>query len=457
MKQKIFPFVFLGILMLFLGLFYFPSETRASLDDFKVYFLITTDTTPTIRGTMDSGDVGSISITVTIEGGSEQEVTDIEGDGDWNFPITDEMETGSYDVVVRATLDPTIRTTTLTNGLFILENTDPFNLYWYGQNGSEVEYMIFPQEFTFSSGSENFSIVFPAGTQISKEGGGTFDPDDWYMDGVDPSNERILVKLRFGVPDIGLAFSNNVTINFDVGSEYNGETLYVFTKSDGVNDDGWEQETTCVISEGICSFNVSHASYFAVSEFNSIAETEEGIDEDNDNDKERAYIKSWKAYRYSDPDKLCSNRLRLEIKGKHFDDDAVVKIGNHKASSVEKKSSKKLVAKFCMDKLLKAKTDHEKIVSVKNPHTKIRKADEEIDLDNIGYNFSEDEFDLQAVEGVKNIQTKLVELGFLGEQYITGFFGPITTEATKKFQEKNSIPTTGYVGPLTRAKLASKK
>ena len=39
---------------------------------------------------------------------------------------------------------------------------------------------------------------------------------------------------------------------------------------------------------------------------------------------------------------------------------------------------------------------------------------------------------------------------------IDGIYGPITTEAVKKFQANNGLPQTGFIGPLTQAKLAEK-
>lgn len=39
------------------------------------------------------------------------------------------------------------------------------------------------------------------------------------------------------------------------------------------------------------------------------------------------------------------------------------------------------------------------------------------------------------------------------EKNVTGYFGSLTLKAVKRFQAKYGIPQTGYVGPLTRAKL----
>jgi len=50
-------------------------------------------------------------------------------------------------------------------------------------------------------------------------------------------------------------------------------------------------------------------------------------------------------------------------------------------------------------------------------------------------------------DDVKNLQIKL------GVSPTSGYFGPLTLAAVKKFQTSNGISSTGYVGPLTRAAL----
>ncbi len=55
--------------------------------------------------------------------------------------------------------------------------------------------------------------------------------------------------------------------------------------------------------------------------------------------------------------------------------------------------------------------------------------------------------------------TEIVELQkyLIGENYLvsesTGYFGPLTLEAVKRFQAAKGVITTGYVGPLTRGAL----
>ncbi len=58
-------------------------------------------------------------------------------------------------------------------------------------------------------------------------------------------------------------------------------------------------------------------------------------------------------------------------------------------------------------------------------------------------------------EGVKVLQQRLYELGYLEKKYVTGYYGSITVAAVKKFQKNNQISQTGTVAQLTLAALNS--
>ncbi len=58
-------------------------------------------------------------------------------------------------------------------------------------------------------------------------------------------------------------------------------------------------------------------------------------------------------------------------------------------------------------------------------------------------------------EGVKELQKRLSELGYLEEKYVTGYYGAITVSAVKKFQKNNQISETGVVAELTLEALNS--
>ena len=57
--------------------------------------------------------------------------------------------------------------------------------------------------------------------------------------------------------------------------------------------------------------------------------------------------------------------------------------------------------------------------------------------------------------GVKALQQRLCDLGFLDSKYVTGYYGAITVSAVKRFQKANSLPETGTVAQLTVAALNS--
>jgi peptidoglycan hydrolase-like protein with peptidoglycan-binding domain len=54
---------------------------------------------------------------------------------------------------------------------------------------------------------------------------------------------------------------------------------------------------------------------------------------------------------------------------------------------------------------------------------------------------------------VSALQTMLISDGYLKITAPTGWFGPLTLAAVKKYQAANNLPATGFVGPLTRAVL----
>jgi murein L,D-transpeptidase YcbB/YkuD len=165
-------------------------------------------------------------------------------------------------------------------------------------------------------------------------------------------------------------------------------------------------------------------------------------------EKPKADIISWKSEIITDQSN-CPQKLKLTLKGKHFDDNAKVKIGSKESNNVEVKNSKELTAKFCLTKLKKTK----QTISVKNPDTDAKKADKKIDLSNLSFTSSGDSLDMNTEEGIKNIQRILVKLKLLNKDSITGIYGPLTTQAVKEFQKIHHLPETGMVGPKTKSEL----
>ncbi len=163
----------------------------------------------------------------------------------------------------------------------------------------------------------------------------------------------------------------------------------------------------------------------------------------------RAGVDSWKAALSTDATK-CPYKLKLTLKGRHFDDDAEVTLGGHKAASVDVTSSKKLTATFCLEKFSQNAETLKKTLSVKNPSTRATKASKRVDLtlpQLLGQ--ATTSFNQDTEEGIINIQKLLVSQELLLREEIVGKYGPKTEAAVKAFQAMWGIPQTGSVGPRT--------
>ncbi|MBI2074457.1 MAG: fibronectin type III domain-containing protein [Candidatus Levybacteria bacterium] len=71
--------------------------------------------------------------------------------------------------------------------------------------------------------------------------------------------------LQWGIPNLGLQFSNPITLNIYVGTTLNGQTLNILRSITGTSewtDDGIVAPKTCVVANGLCSFQTTKASYF---------------------------------------------------------------------------------------------------------------------------------------------------------------------------------------------------
>lgn len=58
-------------------------------------------------------------------------------------------------------------------------------------------------------------------------------------------------------------------------------------------------------------------------------------------------------------------------------------------------------------------------------------------------------------EEVRALQLILIKKGLLESDKDTGYYGPMTKEAVRKFQMEKGIDAIGVIGPMTRAKLNS--
>ncbi len=75
--------------------------------------------------------------------------------------------------------------------------------------------------------------------------------------------------IQWGISGVTLEFDTPILIKMNVGSDYDGQTLSVFRSlslSSGWTTDGLVN-STCVVTEGICSFLTNQASYFTASTY----------------------------------------------------------------------------------------------------------------------------------------------------------------------------------------------
>jgi hypothetical protein len=72
----------------------------------------------------------------------------------------------------------------------------------------------------------------------------------------------ILGALKVGVPDYSLSFSKNISLIIPVSTSFNGQTLKVWSRTEGSTT--WNEETTCLVVNGKCAFQTNHATTFAV-------------------------------------------------------------------------------------------------------------------------------------------------------------------------------------------------
>ncbi|KKR16845.1 MAG: hypothetical protein UT77_C0002G0027 [Candidatus Daviesbacteria bacterium GW2011_GWC2_40_12] len=117
------------------------------------------------------------------------------------------------------------------------------------------------------------TILIPEGTVITKSDGGTIDFSQLTSavlaaSAVSGLGSGVVVDgvLQWGIPNLGLLFSQPITINFFIGTAFNGQTLNIqrsISGSGGWTTDGIVAPATCTVSAGVCSFQTTKASFFA--------------------------------------------------------------------------------------------------------------------------------------------------------------------------------------------------
>lgn len=146
-------------------------------------------------------------------------------------------------------------------------------------NTTEASSVEIERDWTFSS--DRATVTFLEGTVVIKKEGGVFAFYKMVNEEINIGeiidynlNGTTILAVRFGIPGLNLEFSKAVTVSFNVGEQYNGDILQIQT----LEEDGaaWANEEQCTVSEGLCSFTVNHASYFAANLINRLIITGAG-------------------------------------------------------------------------------------------------------------------------------------------------------------------------------------
>ncbi|MDP1884342.1 MAG: hypothetical protein Q8L10_03145 [Candidatus Moranbacteria bacterium] len=122
----------------------------------------------------------------------------------------------------------------------------------------------------FATGSNQ--ITLPDNTAITNTEGGNFDMSAFDISLRDVRSEvsDSLAAVKVGVPNTKLTFTNNpVTLSIYLGAQHNGKTMDVQYQEDG--DLTWNDHTTCVITDSLCSFTTTHATTYSVNGDGSIS------------------------------------------------------------------------------------------------------------------------------------------------------------------------------------------
>ncbi|MCX6763180.1 MAG: hypothetical protein NTZ97_00370 [Candidatus Moranbacteria bacterium] len=185
--------VFLIIVIFSLGFIIFPCDVKAAGPSVSVSYLVTSDTTPLIKGTVS--EAGADVAVVII--GHVSEIVTASGDGSWSYQLTagEALAPGDYAVGVASVIGGT---TYSDSAMIYIEEDYPLEFYYESESDNLIVSSItFSNEYTYTSVEEHFSLTFPAGTVITKTGGGTFNLEEWYAEGVDKKTSFWSTQCQF--------------------------------------------------------------------------------------------------------------------------------------------------------------------------------------------------------------------------------------------------------------------
>ena len=116
----------------------------------------------------------------------------------------------------------------------------------------------------------NVSVVLPNETELTRTDGGNFNAIEINASSVDGTDLNVTNEsygaLEFGIPELGLEFSQSVNISVNVSEDLDEQNITIFRS---VQEEGpWTQDglenKTCEVVDGFCKFQANKASYFVL-------------------------------------------------------------------------------------------------------------------------------------------------------------------------------------------------
>ena len=133
-----------------------------------------------------------------------------------------------------------------------------------GGNASNTTQSEANTDITLINTDTNSSLTIPESTHITKTGGGSFNFSQFIVEDalnqVKSTVSESWGAIKIGIPTIGITFSNPISVSINVGAQYNGKEIEVQYQNEGGTT--WTHETTCTVTEGLCTFTTTHATTF---------------------------------------------------------------------------------------------------------------------------------------------------------------------------------------------------
>ena len=243
------------------------------------------------------------------------------------------------------------------------------------------------------------TVTLPVGVTVTKTDGGNIDVTllaaaSTTPDSLSGFGTGIVVDSAFqwGIPNIGLTFSEPITLNIFVGTNFSGQVLNIVRSVSGSGDwtsDGIVSPATCAVFNGFCTFTATKASYYATTH---VPPSSSGSGGGGGGGGGAAPVVTTPTPVATAPAVAVAAPVATPPAGEVLG-----------------------VATFRFTKTLRYGSEGEDVTELQNRLT---------------------------AEGV-----------YSGP--ITGYFGPLTEAGVKAFQAKYDIEQAGVVGPLTRARLNS--